>query len=178
VKNVVIGVLLFCGTVPGMLTPGGSVMAQGPNVPLHRQADLLIIGDHDGTVGLQVVNWGKEGLFTGFRVSAIGPEGERVAWSAVNAESSLQSTFMGYGRKQYLGGYGGFYRKYYDEDMDEGHDIYHLLDRMKQRYLFDLLLGVYHRGNQINLGLSMSLATRSINAIVGFPITLDTLRNG
>ncbi len=200
VKNVVIGVLLFCGTVPGMLTPGGSVMAQGPNVPLHRQADLLIIGDHDGTVGLQVVNWGKEGLFTGFRVSAIGPEGERVSWSAVNAESSMQSTFMGYGREQYLGVYGGFafhqrvrnavlmtgigivrerrYRKYYDEGMDEGHDIYHLLDRMKQRYLFDLLLGVYHRGNQINLGLSMSLATRSINAIVGFPITLDTLRNG
>ncbi len=199
-KKVLIGVLLLCGTMPGMLAPGGSVMAQGGEVLRLRDADLLFTSDLDGTVGFHMVNWGRDGIFTGLRISVIRPEGERVSWSAVHAEQIELSTFRGYGREQYVGVHGGFafhqkflntvvmtgigimrerrFRQYYDEDMGEGHEIYHMLNKKKQRFLIDLLLGVYHRGDQVNIGLSLSLATRSINAIVGFPISLDTLRNG
>jgi hypothetical protein len=59
--------------------------------------------------------------------------------------------------------------------MGIGHEIYHLRDGMKQRYLFDLQLGAYHRGEKVNIGLGFSLATKSLNFIFGFPVSLDTL---
>jgi hypothetical protein len=179
---------------------GDAIRAQSGGIPLHQDADLLFTVDPDGTAGFQLVNWSREGLFTGVRVSMVRPEGERVSWSAHMAEVQMESTFRGYGREQYVGLYGGFaflqksnrtvlafgtgivreqrFRKYYDEDQGPGHEIYYMRDDMKQRYLVDLLLGVYHRGRELHVGLGFSLATRSINLIFGFPISLQTLRHG
>ncbi len=193
-------VLLLMAIMMNVLIHNGSAMAQDRRVPLYDDTDLLILGDLDGTVGMHLVNWGRDGLFTGIRFSAIRPEGELVSWSAVNAETTMGSTFRGYGQEQYLGLYGGFafhqrflnavmmtgigivkgrrFREYYDEAMGEGHEIYWMRDRQKKRYLLDFMLSMYHRGDRMHVGFGFSLATRSLNAIVGFPISLDTLRNG
>jgi hypothetical protein len=118
-------------------------------------------------------------------------------WSAHHADVNELSTFVGYGRELYVGVHGGFawhqkildavlltgigivrertFREYHDEDMGDGHEFYFLRDKMKQRYLFDLHVGAYHRGETLNLGLGFSLATKSLNLVFGFPLSLDTL---
>ncbi len=195
-----IGVLFGGWITIAVFLPGNPVIAQGREVPLHRDTDLLITVDHRGTAGYHFVNWNRDGLYTGMRLSMIRPPGERVLWSAHHAETTELSTFRGYGREQYVGIHGGFawhqkirnavlltgigvvrerrFREYYDEDMGDEHEIYHLRDRMKQQYLIDLQLGVYHRGENVNIGLGFSLATKSLNIIFGFPLSIDTLKGG
>ena len=178
----------------------GSVQAQAGAGYTDQNADLLITADPKGTAGFLLVNWARDGLFTGIRGSLIRTEGERVLWSAHHAETQMLSTYLGYGREQYIGFSGGFafreiiggavftfgigivrerrFKKFRDDDMGPGHEVYHIRDGMKQRWLFDLLLGAYHRGRQVNLGLGFSMATRSLNILFGFPLSLDTLRHG
>ncbi|MFC1529861.1 hypothetical protein ACFL6R_03990 [Gemmatimonadota bacterium] len=190
---------VVCGVwiTMAMFLPGNPVSAQGREVPLHRDTDLLITVDHRGTAGYHFVNWNRDGLYTGVRFSLIRPRGERVLWSVHHAVNQELSTFAGFSREQYVELHGGFawhnnmlnavlltgigivrerrFREFHDEDMGEGHEFYHVRDRMNQRYLLDLQLGVYHRGEKVNIGLGFSLATKSLNILFGFPVSIDEI---
>ncbi len=193
-----IGVLLVGSITIAASLPINTAAAQGREIPPPSETDLLITIDHRGTAGYHLVNWNRDGLYTGLRISLIRPRGEKVLWSVHHAETTERSTFLGYGREQYFGFHGGFawhqkmldavlltgigivrertFREYHDEDMGKGHEVYYLRDRMNQRFLFDFQLGAYHRGEELNIGLGFSLATRSLNINFGFPLSLDVLK--